>query len=62
VRLPGAVETERREGDPAPAILDAAHDAVDEIVLVAPESGAAGSTIETVLEGADRPVIVLQPA
>jgi hypothetical protein len=61
VRLPGAVETERREGDPAPVILDAARD-VDEIVLVAPESGAVGSTIGAVLEGADRPVIVLQPA
>ncbi len=61
VRLPGAVETERREGDPAPAILDAARDDdVDEVVLVAPESGAVDSTIGAVLEAADRPVIVLQ--
>jgi len=62
VRLSGAVETERREGDPAGAILDAARDHdVDEIVLVAP-SGGAGSTLRGVLGGADRPVVVVQPA
>jgi nucleotide-binding universal stress UspA family protein len=57
------VETIRREGDPAPAILEAAgeHDA-DEIVLVAPESGDVGSTIRSVLAGADRPVVVVPAA
>jgi len=62
VRLPGAVEIEQREGDPADAILAAAaeHD-VDEIVLVADESGA-GSTIGAVSAGADRPVRVVTPA
>ncbi|MFB6295586.1 MAG: universal stress protein [Halobacteriales archaeon] len=61
VRLSGAVETERREGDPADAILAAAAEhAVDEIVLVDDESGA-GSTIEAVREGADRPVRVVSP-
>jgi hypothetical protein len=63
VRLPGAAETARREGDPAPAIIEVAGNRdVDEIVLVAPESGAVGSTIGAVLEGADRSVVVAQPA
>jgi nucleotide-binding universal stress UspA family protein len=59
VRLPAA-ETDRREGDPPTAILDASHDHdADEIVLVAPESGAVGSTTRGVLENADRPVVVV---
>jgi nucleotide-binding universal stress UspA family protein len=63
VRLPGAARTERREGDPAPAILEAAreHDA-DEIVLVAPDSGAPGRTIRAAIADADRPVVVVRPA
>jgi len=63
VRLPGVVETERREGDAAAAILRvAAERETDEIVLVALESGDVGSTIRAVLADADRPVVVVQPA
>jgi len=62
VRLPGAVETARREGTPAPAILDAAGERdVDELLLVAPASGGVGSTIRSVLADADRPVVVVRP-
>ena len=64
VRLSGAVDAERREGDPAEAILAAAteHD-VEEIVLVSSvESSGTGSTIQAVLADADRPVVVVPPA
>jgi nucleotide-binding universal stress UspA family protein len=63
VRLPTATETARREGTPAPAILDAAgaRDA-DEIVLVETESGAMSSTVRAVIADADRPVVVVRPA
>jgi len=61
VRLPGVVEAERREGDPAQGILAAAAEhGVDEIVLVEDESGA-GSIMATVRDGADRPVRVVSP-
>jgi nucleotide-binding universal stress UspA family protein len=64
VRLPGTVETERREGDPAETILAAAREYdVDEIVLVSSVgSPGIGSTIEGVLADADRPVRVVPPA
>jgi nucleotide-binding universal stress UspA family protein len=62
VRLPGAVETDRREGDPATVISEAAGDhGVDEIILVAPESDTVGSTTRAVLESADRPVVIVTP-
>ena len=62
VRLPGAVETERREGDPVETILDAARGGADEIVLVAAGTDGVGSTTRAVLGAADRPVIVVGPA
>jgi nucleotide-binding universal stress UspA family protein len=63
VRLPGVTETARREGPPAPAILETARERdADEIVLVAAESGAVGATIRAVLANADRPVVVVQSA
>lgn len=63
VRLPGAVQTEQREGDPVEAILAAAADhGVDEIVLVSSsEPSGVGSTIVAVLADADRPVRVVPP-
>lgn len=62
VHLPGAARTERREGDPAAAILDAAAKReVDEIVLVAAGVGEVGSTTRSVLAAADRPVVVVHP-
>jgi nucleotide-binding universal stress UspA family protein len=62
VRLPGQTETARREGTPAPAILEAARERdADEIVLVAAESGVS-STVRAVLTDADRPVVVVRSA
>ncbi len=61
VRFPAA-ETDRREGDPATTILDAAgdHDA-DEIVLIASNSTGTTSTIQEVLVDANCPVVVVRP-
>ena len=61
----GEVETEIREGEPAPALLEAAADVdADEIVL-GPYGGdpdaepVVGSTVMAVLEAASRPVVVV---
>ena len=63
VRLPGATETARREGTPAPAILEAARERdADEIVLVATDSGGPSSTVRAVLADAERPVVVVRSA
>jgi len=61
----GTVDTDIREGDPAPTLLEAAADLeVDELVI-GPYSGhpdaerRLGTTARRVLEGADRPVVVV---
>ncbi|MFB6173230.1 MAG: universal stress protein [Halobacteriales archaeon] len=66
VRLPGRdVETREVAGEPATAVLEAAAaEGADEIVIGAsggtPDAGEGlGSTAERILEGADRPVVVL---
>lgn len=64
VRLPGTVETERREGEAAATILDvAAEYNVDELVLITSAgSSGVGSTIQAILADADRPVRVVSGA
>lgn len=66
VRLPGVtVETATEEGEPAATVLDvAAREGVDVIVIGAHGGGpgsddALGSTARAILEGADRPVVVV---
>lgn len=59
------VETETREGDPVDAILAAAAEHGADLVVIGPwegrpgAAGSLGTTAQGVIEGADRPVVVV---